>query len=253
MNERAIEIRAEQPLMRVALILGLLFALLTAGCAGVKPPPPVAPSPTASPQTGAETMAPVVPPASPPSPSAETATPSATAAVEPASAPSTPSTSASPDQRETKTAPSAAKTPPSAPAPPAAKGPPTAPAAKAPPPAPAAQAAKKDSTPPDVAKPKAPPLDLTSLEARLKETDAIGVLTKIALKNQVDDLLNQFRAFYQGKLKTTLAELRRPYELLVLKVLALLQDTDPALASAIVASREAIWGILSDPAKFATI
>ena len=38
-----------------------------------------------------------------------------------------------------------------------------------------------------------------------------------------------------------------------MKVLALVQDTDPALASAIVGSREAIWGILSDPVKFATI
>ena len=69
----------------------------------------------------------------------------------------------------------------------------------------------------------------------------------------MDDLLDQFRAYYQGKLKTTLAELRRPYDLLVLKVLSLLQDSDPALASAIAASREAIWGILADPAKFATI
>ena len=86
-----------------------------------------------------------------------------------------------------------------------------------------------------------------------EETKAIGVLTKIALKNEIDDLLDQFRAFYQGKLKTTLAELRRPFDLLVLKVLSLLQDTDPPLASAIVASREAIWGILSDPAKFAAI
>jgi hypothetical protein len=244
MNGRSVQIRAEEPLIRVALILGLLFALLTAGCASVKPPPPVAPSPTASPQPGAETVAPVVPPAAPPSPSAQTATPSGTAAVEPARAPATPSTSASPDPRETRSAPPAEKAPPPASAPPAAK---------APPPAPAAPVAKKDSAPPDVAKPKAPPLDLTSLEARLKETNAIGVLTKIALKNQVDDLLNQFRAFYEGKLKTTLAELRRPYELLVLKVLSLLQDSDPALASAIVASREAIWGILSDPAKFATI
>ena len=98
-----------------------------------------------------------------------------------------------------------------------------------------------------------PSLDLASLEQRLKDTKAIGVLTKIALKNQVDDLLNQFRAFYQGKLKTTLADLRRPYDLLLLKVLSLLQDGDPALAAAIVASREAIWGLLSDPAKFATI
>ena len=119
--------------------------------------------------------------------------------------------------------------------------------------APIAQAAKKESTAPAVAKKASPTLDLTSLEQRLKDTDAIGVLTKIALKNQVDDLLDQFRAYYQGKLKTTLAELRRPYDRLVLKVLSLLQDSDPSLASAIVASREAIWGILSDPAKFATI
>jgi len=79
------------------------------------------------------------------------------------------------------------------------------------------------------------------------------VLTKITLKNQVDDLLNQFRAFYQGKLNTTLADLRRSYDLLVLKVLSLLQDSDQALATAIAASREAIWGILSDQAKFAKI
>jgi hypothetical protein len=116
----------------------------------------------------------------------------------------------------------------------------------------AAQEPAKKEAVPEPAKQKAePPLDLASLETRLKETKAIGVMTKIALKNQVDDLLNQFRAFYAGKLKMTLAELRRPYDLLVLKVLSLLQDSDPSLAAAIVASREAIWGILSDPVKFA--
>ncbi|HEY8623825.1 MAG TPA: hypothetical protein VIM74_08145 [Casimicrobiaceae bacterium] len=104
-----------------------------------------------------------------------------------------------------------------------------------------------------MAKQKSPSLDVASLEQRLKDTKAIGVLTKITLKNQVDDLLNQLRAFYQGKLKTTLAELRQPYDLLVLKVLSLLQDSDPTLAAAIVASREAIWAVLADPAKFATI
>jgi hypothetical protein len=80
-----------------------------------------------------------------------------------------------------------------------------------------------------------------------------GVLTKITLKNQVDDLLDQFRAYYQGKLKITLAELRRSFDLLVQKVLSLLQDSDQSLAMAIVASRDALWGILSDPKKFATI
>jgi len=100
---------------------------------------------------------------------------------------------------------------------------------------------------------KAPPLDLTSLEKRLKDTQAIGELAKMSLKNEVTDLVNQFREFHEGKLKTTLAELRRPYDLLMLKVLSLLRDADPPLAAAIVASREAIWAILADPKKFAAI
>jgi hypothetical protein len=98
-----------------------------------------------------------------------------------------------------------------------------------------------------------PPLDLSTLEIRLRGTKAIGVFTKIALKNQVDDLLEQFRAFYQGRFETSLAELRPPYDRLLLKVLALLQDGDPELARAIVTSREAIWSVLADPARFATL
>jgi biotin operon repressor len=47
--------------------------------------------------------------------------------------------------------------------------------------------------------------------------------------------------------------LRQQYDLLLLKVLTLLQDSDPSLAAAISSSREAIWGILSDPDKFAKI
>lgn len=40
---------------------------------------------------------------------------------------------------------------------------------------------------------------------------------------------------------------------LMMMVLSLLQDDDQALASAIVSSGEAIWGLLSDPKKFATL
>ncbi len=76
------------------------------------------------------------------------------------------------------------------------------------------------------------------------------MFTKISLKNQVDDLLNKFRAYYKRQTRTTLAELRRPYDMLLLKVLSLLQDSDPPLARDIVASREAIWGILASPEKF---
>ena len=100
---------------------------------------------------------------------------------------------------------------------------------------------------------KKPAMDLKLLESQLKETRAIGVFTKLALKNQVDDLVNQFREFYRGQRETTLAELRRPYDLLLLKVLALLQDADPQLATTIAASREDIWTVLADPAQFASI
>jgi hypothetical protein len=64
-----------------------------------------------------------------------------------------------------------------------------------------------------VAKPKAAALDLNSLENRLKATQA----TKLTLKNQIDESLDRFRGFYQGKLKVSLAELRRSYDMLVLK------------------------------------
>ena len=50
-----------------------------------------------------------------------------------------------------------------------------------------------------------------------------------------------------------LAELRQSYDLLIMKVLSLLQDSDPVLARDIVTSREAIWSLLADPAKFATL
>ena len=51
-------------------------------------------------------------------------------------------------------------------------------------------------------------------------------------------------------LKTSLDQLRQPYDQLLMKVLSLLQDSDPPLAREIVQSREAIWSILSDPEKF---
>ena len=118
--------------------------------------------------------------------------------------------------------------------------------------------AKKPAPIEQTSKPSALPsastaLDLNGLKKQLKETKAIGLFTKIALKNQVDDLLDQFHKHYQGKSKTDMMELRRSYNLLLMKVLSLLQNKDQKLASAIVSSREAIWGLLSDPKKFANL
>jgi len=163
--------------------------------------------------------------------------------VREAAAPAPPASA--PDKSEPKPARPPAKVP-------AASKAPAAPAAV--PRKPEVAARKPEAAPPVAAKPEgSPPLDLESLEQRLKETNAIGLLTKLSLKNQVDDLLEQFRDYYQGRLKTTLAELRQLYELLLMKTLSLLQDGDPALAKAINGSREAIWAILSDRDKFSKL
>lgn len=111
--------------------------------------------------------------------------------------------------------------------------------------APAAKAAQATSAA------AAGPLDLKSLEQRLKATNAIGVLTKLSLKNQVDDLVGRFRAFHQGQRPPTVGELRPSFDLLLMKVLSLLQDKDAALAKDIDASREAIWAVLTDRNKLA--
>jgi len=77
------------------------------------------------------------------------------------------------------------------------------------------------------------------------------VLTKLSLKNQVDDLVSRFRAFHAGTRPPTLTELRPSFDLLVMKVLSLLQDKDTRLAGDIHASREAIWDVLADRDKLA--
>ena len=97
------------------------------------------------------------------------------------------------------------------------------------------------------------PLDLNELKQELKDTKAIGLFSKITLRNQMDDMLDWFREYHWGKGKRTLIDLRRSYDLLVMKVLSLVQDDDQKLASDILSSREAIWGLLVDPKAFAAL
>lgn len=132
----------------------------------------------------------------------------------------------------------------SAPLPPLASA-----AAKAPPPAKASAAPAPSAG--AAAGPAAPgALDLKSLEKRLKDTNAIGLMTKLSLNNQLDDLVAKFRAFHDGRRPPTLTELRPGFELMLMKVLSLVQDQDSGLANDINAARGAMWEVLSDREKF---
>jgi hypothetical protein len=104
-----------------------------------------------------------------------------------------------------------------------------------------------------VSPPAPPALDLRALEQRLRNTRALGVFTKLSLKNQVDALLEEFRGFHRGQGQPPLSELHRQYNLLLSKILGLLEDDDASLAAAISSSREAIWNILTDPKEFAKL
>jgi hypothetical protein len=124
--------------------------------------------------------------------------------------------------------------------------------APAPPKPPEPPRPSQKAAPPPSGQEQAAIVDLTSLEQRLRDTHAIGVFTKLALKNEVDDLLERFRAFHAGR-GGALAKLRENFDLLVLKVVSLLQDKDTQLARDISTSREALWNLLADPVKFKTL
>lgn len=137
--------------------------------------------------------------------------------------------------------------------PPARPTAPIAPAVAAAPTAPTeTPAVAVSNSPPGPVASQAPAstLDFTSLGARLRTTKAIGVLTKLSVKNQADDLLAQFRDYHTRQGAATLPDLRLSYDMLVLKLLSLVQDADPRLATDISRSRTAIWDILSDQRKF---
>jgi len=233
---------------------GLIIVLMTAGCAGIGSAPPREPAKAGTAQDAAVA-------ANPPE---ATAKQDRGAAVKPPKAQAAQGEAVAVEPTAPLAAPpvadSVGKSQNGPGAPTATIGVPAtkadAPAAKTPTqaratPAPTDPTQKMESRAPVAEKPAAPPpLDLTSLERRLRETDAIGIFTKLTLKNQVDDLLDRFRAHYEGKTRISLPELRQPFDLLILKLLSLLQDRDSSLANAILASREAIWGILSDSAKF---
>ncbi|MGE0683603.1 MAG: hypothetical protein AB7P69_22235 [Candidatus Binatia bacterium] len=117
--------------------------------------------------------------------------------------------------------------------------------------APVEPAGEENEVKPDAA-PQSP-LDLDALEERIRRTDALGFFTKLSLKNKVEDLLNWFHAYHTGKSDLTIEQLRERYNLLLLKLVSLLEDGDALLSRDILTSRGAIWNVLADPKQFAKL
>ena len=89
--------------------------------------------------------------------------------------------------------------------------------------------------------PAAPQLDMDTLIERLKQTQAIGVLTKLVLRSNVNDLIGEVKRYKRAKgTPTQLERIKAHFNGLLLKVLALL-DEDPKLAEDIQCARDNLW------------
>ncbi len=95
-------------------------------------------------------------------------------------------------------------------------------------------------------------LNLATLEDRLKDTKAISPFRKLALKGEIDDLLGQIRQAHLSGGREEVSKLRPQYNAMIDKIYAMLK-TDPKLGQDILASRQAIWNLLSDQTQFASL
>lgn len=85
--------------------------------------------------------------------------------------------------------------------------------------------------------------NMNVLIERLKKCNAIGVFTKLALRSDALDLVDEVHDWRKHRNHVTISEIRARFDGLLLKVLALL-DNDPVLSRDISKAREDIWNSL---------
>lgn len=101
--------------------------------------------------------------------------------------------------------------------------------------------------------PEGSEFNVGELKVQLRKSRAIGFFTKLELRNQVNDLLNDFQKYHESDGRLTIDELKERFDLLLLKIMTLLQDDDPELHQEIVTARTGLWDILVDRNKFAMV
>jgi len=93
--------------------------------------------------------------------------------------------------------------------------------------------------------------DVDALVDRVSHSKDLGFFTKLSLKNDVDQLLTGFRAHHNGSEDYSIEQLRERYDVMVQKLVILLQEKDQELVQTIHDGRGKMWAMLSDEKKFA--
>lgn len=84
-------------------------------------------------------------------------------------------------------------------------------------------------------------IDMEILTSRLKGTKAIGLFTKLAIRSDVTDLMDDVKRYRKkSMLAAKMKEIRNSFEGLLMKIVALLEE-DPDLSRDLYVGRESIW------------
>ena len=92
-------------------------------------------------------------------------------------------------------------------------------------------------------------LNLTRLESRLRDSEAIDWLQKVQLNADVEDLKARIEARLTNDAGAALGDLQGHFNRLFDSVLAMLRDADPRLHRDMLVSRHLIWTTLTQPER----
>lgn len=94
--------------------------------------------------------------------------------------------------------------------------------------------------------------DLEALVDRISHSKALGFLTKLSLKLDIDGFLKMVQEYHdKGGAEDSLEQLHERYDVMVHKLVVLLQDEDEELVKSIDEGRDKLWVMLADAKKFA--
>jgi hypothetical protein len=93
--------------------------------------------------------------------------------------------------------------------------------------------------------------DVDALVDRVSHSKALGFFTKLSLKQEIDQLMTGIRAHHYGSQDHPIEQLHERYDVMVKKLMILLQEKVQELVQDIHNGREKLWVILSDEKKFA--
>ena len=93
-------------------------------------------------------------------------------------------------------------------------------------------------------------VDLRMLTAALRDTKAVGTMTKIRLRNDINRVLGRLERWHGNKGRFTLDQLQEQYHLLLMKIATLIHDDDLVLHQQLCNAWAGIWLDLKDPDRF---